>query len=630
MEKKNTYRLLMDFSRGVRRFFLLAVAASGIGILANFLVPQVIRFTVDSVIGTEPMDLPGFLLNILDSLGGREILRSNLLFCGAGIVICAGLSGLFNYASRMNIAKGTEGFTKKLRDTLFFHIQSLPFSWHTANQTGDIIQRCTSDVETVRNAISTQLIEVIRTVILMIAAIALMFSMNVTLSLVALAFVPFIMLYSSIFYARIAKQFLKADESEGELMVVAQENLTGVRVVRAFGRERYERERFRQKNKVFADSWIDLGYTLGFFWGVGDFATCAQLLAVVVAGSILAANGKLTLGELLAFVSYTQTLAMPVRNLGRTLSELSKAGVSISRIRDILDSPPESEEPDAVKPDLHADIEFNNVSFSYGEHEILKNLSFTVKRGEIFGILGATGSGKSTMTYLLNRLYDLPDGCGSITIGGVDVKHIERKYLRKRVGLVLQEPFLFSKTVRENIELAVTAASLEKVREKTRVAAVDENILGFKDGYDTIVGERGVTLSGGQKQRITIARTLMTEAPIMVFDDSMSAVDMETDKRIRDALKENASGSTVILISHRINTLMQADRILVLENGRAAQLGTHAELAAQDGLYRRVYRMQSDAGLLTALEEPLNSPDNARGQSAPAHRRLEEGGTPRG
>jgi len=371
-------------------------------------------------------------------------------------------------------------------------------------------------------------------------------------------------------------------------------------VVRAFGRERYERDRFHEKNTLFADSWIKLGYTLGFFWGFGDFATTGQILVVLVVGSLLAANGKLTLGELMAFITYTQALSWPVRSLGRTLSELSKAGVSIDRIKDILDAPAEEPEPNALKPDLDADIEFSDVSFSYDDNEVLKNLSFTIKRGETFGILGATGSGKSTITYLLNRLYDIAENNGKITIGDVDLRTIDRHYLRKNIGLILQEPFLFSKTVKENLEIAVSDSGLEEIRRKTRIAAVDDSILEFKDGYDTIVGERGVTLSGGQKQRIAIARTLLTEAPIIIFDDSMSAVDMETDKKIRDALKENTSSNTVILISHRINTLMQADRILVLDKGCVSQLGTHSQLLAEEGLYRRVYKMQSDVSLLTS------------------------------
>ena len=595
--------MLNGFAWGVRRCFVAAIAASALSIFFNFLTPQIIRLTVDFVVGAEPRDLPNVAARALSALGGREFLRAHLIFCAGGIVVCSLFSGIFNYFSRVSLTKGTEGFTKKLRDTLFSHIQRLPFHWHTENQTGDIIQRCTSDVETVRNFVSEQLIEVLRTFILVTAALILMFAMNVKLALVSAAFIPAIVLYSLLFYRKIAAQFLQADEAEGELMTGIQENLTAVRVVRAFGREKYEKERFSQKLDVFTQKWIDLGYTLGFFWGIGDLATAGQILAVVCAGAFLAATNQMTLGELLAFISYTYAIAWPVRTLGRTLSELSKAGVSLTRLREILDSPVESDPPKAVKPDLKGDIRFERVSFRYAEQTVLENLSFCIPAGTTFGILGATGSGKSTIAYLLNRLYELPQDCGVISVGGADIRGLERSHLRRGVGLILQEPFLFSKTLRENIEIAAEAGDMSLLRHNAEIAALDGSIGEFKDGYDTMVGERGVTLSGGQKQRVAIARTLMMDCPILIFDDSMSNLDMETDEKIRLSLREHTAGKTVILISHRISALMQADQILVLENGRLAQLGAHEELLREEGLYRRVYQMQSDAMLLKGAEE---------------------------
>lgn len=597
MPNHSLSRMLLRFAHGYKRFFILAVAASGLSILFQFLMPQVIRITVDSVIGDQPFALPASVMQAVDSIGGRDYLRSHLLLCALFVIVFSLLSGVFNFLSRMGVARGTEGMIRSLRNTLFAHVQRLPFAWHTRNQTGDIIQRCTSDVDVVRNFIANQLIEVLRTVILIATALTLMFSMNAALSAVALIFIPVVMLYSGIYYRRISRQFLRADEAEGELTVTVQENLTGVRVVRAFGRERYEVDRFDEKNNAFAKKWIDLGYTLGAYWGLGDLVTGLQVLSVIVFGTILAVRGSITLGEFLVFVSYNQTLAWPVRSLGRTLSEMSKTGVSLTRLYEILIAKSEDEEenPGTQKPDLAADIVFDNVTFRYEAQPVLKNLSFTVPHGTTFGILGATGAGKSTITYLLNRLYDLPDGCGRITIGGVDVRDIDRDHLRRGVGVVLQEPFLFSKTIEQNIGIAVEHPTLEQVRHCAAIADVDESIMGFTNGYDTMVGERGVTLSGGQKQRVAIARTLMLGAPILVFDDSLSAVDLETDARIRDSLRQSTGDSTVILISHRISTLMHADRILVLENGAVADIGTHQELISRPGVYRRVYEMQSDA-----------------------------------
>ena len=597
MPKNSLSRTFVRFAHGYKRFFILAIAASGLSILFQFLMPQVIRITVDSVIGDRPFALPASVMSAIDSMGGRDFLRTHLLFCALFVIAFSLLSGIFNFLSRMGVARGTEGTIRTLRNTLFAHVQRLPFAWHTQNQTGDIIQRCTSDVDVVRNFIANQLIEVLRTLILITTALTLMFSMNAALSFVALIFIPIVMLYSGIYYRRISRQFRDADEAEGDLTVAVQENLTGVRVVRAFGRERYEVDRFDEKNNTFANKWINLGYTLGAYWGLGDLVTGLQVLSVIVFGSLLAVRGSITLGEFLVFVSYNQTLAWPVRSLGRTLSEMSKTGVSLTRLYEILEALAQHEEenPGRAKPDLTGDIVFDNVTFRYETQPVLKNLSFTVPHGKTFGILGATGAGKSTITYLLNRLYDLPPDGGRITIGGVDLRDIDRDHLRRGVGVVLQEPFLFSKTIEQNIGIAVQNPTLEKVRRCAAIADVDESIIGFANGYDTMVGERGVTLSGGQKQRVAIARTLMLDAPVLVFDDSLSAVDLETDARIRDSLRQSTGDSTVILISHRISTLMHADCILVLEDGAVADIGTHQELISRPGVYRRVFEMQSDA-----------------------------------
>lgn len=588
---------------------LLAIFAS---IGANFLMPQIIRLTIDSVLGDTPVDADGWIGWVLEVFGGRETLRANLLMCGIGVVIVSVLGGLFNFASRMTIATGTQRFSKKLRDKLYRHVQYLPFKWHVENQTGDIIQRCTSDLEVVQNFVSSQLLEVVRTVVLVAVAMLLMLQMNLTLSLVALAFIPIVMGYSIVFFRLVGQRFLAADEAEGELTVAVQENLTGVRVVRAFGREKYELERFDGYNNKFAGLWVNLGRTLSLYWGIGDVATGLQIFSVILVGSILAANRVITLGEFLVFVSYNQFLAWPVRALGRTLSEMSKTGVSVARLQEILDAEEERSEPGAKKPDLHTDIRFDNVSFSYDNQPVLKNLTFTIPKGTTFGILGSTGSGKSTITYLLNRLYELPKDGGKIWFGDVEIRDIDRYYLRRNMGLVLQEPFLFSKTIEENIGIAMEEYDRAMVQRSARVAAVDDAISDFTQGYETVVGERGVTLSGGQKQRVAIARTLMLQAPVMIFDDSMSAVDLETDAQIRESLRKDAGQSTVILISHRINTLMQADTILVLEDGKMSALGTHQELIRREGLYKRIYDMQSEAaadGNPAVVAEPLKGGD---------------------
>lgn len=585
---------IFKHGKGKMKWFIWAILATIISVVANFVMPQLIGFAVDYLIGGDSSGLPSYISWLVNTVDNSNTAQT-LFWCAVGVVALSAISAIFNFFARMGIAVGTGRFCKDLRNKLFKHVQYLPFKWQVENQTGDTIQRCTSDLEVVQNFISKQLLEVIRTVLLIVIALILMFSMNVTLSLISLFFVPIVFLYSFIFYRKVGKDFLAADEAEGNLTVIAQENLTGVRVVRAFGREEYELEKFQKYNDIFSNLWIKLGDTLSIFWGMGDFVTGLQIFTVILAGTVLAVNGSLSLGAFLVFVTYNQSLAWPIRSLGRTLSEMSKAGVSAGRIQEILDAPTEPEEPNAKKPNLNQDIHFENVTFGYDGQDILKNLNFTIPKGKTFGILGATGSGKSTITYLLNRLYDIEPGLGTIWYGDTKIEEIDRYYLRKNVGLILQEPFLFSKSIEENIKIATENAATHEMRMAANIAAVDQAITEFANGYDTVVGERGVTLSGGQKQRVAIARTLITKAPIMVFDDSMSALDLETDSQIREALRSNTGDATVIIISHRINTLMQADQILVLEDGEVKDIGTHSQLIHREGMYKRIYDMQSSS-----------------------------------
>ncbi len=596
--------LIWRFLKGSVGTFIAALVFAMLNTALNALTPQIIRVTVDSVFSGKSDSVPGWLLRFFPPEAIQNDPFRSLLIAAAAILLVAVLSGACNYFSRVGVAKGSESFVKALRDQLFGHIQRLPYAWHSQNQTGEIIQRCTSDVDVIRNFVSNQMLEVFRTVFLVVLSMSIMFSMNVKISLIALLFIPLVAAYSGIFYSNIAKRFRHADEAEGELSSVVQENLTGVRVVRAFGREQFEIERFDKRNDRFSNLWIHLGRLLSAYWGIGDLITGLQILTVICFGVTESVNGTLSLGEFLAFVSYNATLIWPVRGLGRILSEMSKAGVSIERVSYILDSEEEQDTPDAVEPPMNGDIAFRHINFCYeGQKPILKDIDFTIPSGSTFAILGGTGSGKSTLMHLLDRLYDLPPECGSITIGGIDIANIKRSWLRENIGMVLQEPFLFSRTIEQNISAARPEASLDEVRRAARIACVDSAVEDFTNGYDTIVGERGVTLSGGQKQRVAIARMLMQQAPIMVFDDSLSAVDSETDAQIRAALKQNLGKSTVILISHRITTLMQADRILVLDDGAIAEFGTHEELIHRNGIYKSIYDIQMSSDDRTLLEK---------------------------
>ena len=596
-------KLVIRYLRPVVWLFALGLLMSFFSQIFNAFIPQIVRVTVDSILGTEEPQLPALIAGVLP----LEALRADpaaALPWAAGAVVCfAVLRGLAIFGQRLFLAKGSEGFVKGIRDELYSHIQRLPFAWHTAHQTGEMIQRCTSDVEVVRTFVCTQLVEVIRTVILVAVYLYAMFSMNVKLSLVSLAFIPVVALSSGLFYGRIAARFKVADEAEGELTTMVQENLTGVRVVRAFGRESFELGKFNEKNDRFSELWIKLGRVLAVYWASGTLLTCLQVMVILILGVVEAVRGELTLGGFLAFVSYNSTLAWPVRSLGRVLADMSKAGVSMDRVAYILRAEEERELPGAAEAPMDGDIVFSHVSFGYEGQEVLRDVSFTVPAGSTFAILGGTGSGKSTLVHLLDRLYDLGEGQGEITIGGRDIRLIERGYLRRNIGLVLQEPFLFSRTIRENIAAPRPGAEEAEIRRAAAIACVDEAVTEFPDGYDTLVGERGVTLSGGQKQRVAIARMLISGAPVMVFDDSLSAVDSETDAKIRAALRESLGRATVILISHRITTLMQAERILVLENGQVSDIGTHEELISRPGIYREIYDIQMSSDDRRLIEE---------------------------
>ena len=600
-KKRINYRLVKRMMRGTWKYFLIAAIGLIVAIVSGYLIPIVSSFTIDYVLlpyaeeGYQPggSTVPAAVTDLVESIGGRAFLMDHLYLMALALLLFTAINAFSTYLRRSCIAYAGEGMAKNMRDDLYEHLANLPFDYHKHVSTGDLVQRCTSDVDTVRRFVQNQLLEIIRTVLMVIIAAVIMLSMDPLLTLWSVIIMPFLALSSFVYFKAVKNSFSEADEAEGKLSAAIQENLTGVRVVRAFGQQRRELDNFTEKNADFRKKNLKVTYLMAYYWSASDSFGYLQIMISLCVGAYFAIIGRISVGEMLVFTSYTAMLTWPVRQLGRILADLGKASVSLGRIDEIMSAPLEKEPGRALMPEIHGDIEFRHVTFRYddGSEDVLKDVSFTAKHGQTIAILGSTGSGKSSLVQLLQRLYTATSG--EILVDGVNINDIERHYLRKNIGIVLQEPFLYSRTIMENIRIVDPEAPAERVYEAASTAAIHDVVTGFEKGYDTVVGERGVTLSGGQKQRVAIARMLMQDAPIIILDDSMSAVDTETDAAIREALSARSGSCTTFIISHRITTLSAADKILVLEHGRLVQTGTHEELIAVDGLYQRIAQIQN-------------------------------------
>lgn len=587
--------------------FLWALIATIMMVIIGFLTPLLLSEIVDSILGSEPFTMPDFLMNPINAIGGRDFLRQNLWIPALALILMNVVNGVFTFIKGRSSAIASENIARKLRNDLYRHLQHLPFAYHVKAQAGELIQRCTSDVDTIRRFLAVQVMEVVNTVLMVVIAMGILLPRSVPITLYSLILVPPLFCFATWFFKMVHKSFEVADEADGVLNAVLQENLSGVRVVRAFGQQEREVEKFDRVNNDLRKKNLRLNELLAIYWGGGDAISMTQTLLTLVVCIIYACNGWITVGTLIVFTSTLGMLLFPIRQLGRTLSDAGKAMVSMKRVQAILHEEAEPDEPNALKPDLHGDIVFDHVSFAYPDDNVpvLRDVSFTIPAGKTAAVLGGTGSGKSTMMYLLQRLYTPTSG--KITIGGVDIQQIDRKYLRAHVGLILQEPFLYSKSIRENVGITAPEQEAERIEHAADIASASGFIAKADKGWETVVGERGVTLSGGQKQRIAIARTLLKDNNILIFDDSLSAVDTETDAQIRAALRHEQKDVTTLIISHRVTTLSQADLILVLENGQITQQGTHAELCSQPGLYQRINSIQN------ALEEELTQAKAAEG-----------------
>ena len=583
--------------------FLWALIATIMMVIIGFLTPLLLSEIVDSILGSEPFTMPDFLMNPINALGGRDFLRQNLWIPALALILMNVVNGVFTFIKGRSSAIASENIARKLRNDLYRHLQHLPFAYHVKAQAGELIQRCTSDVDTIRRFLAVQVMEVVNTVLMVVIAMSILLPRSVPITLYSLILVPPLFCFATWFFKMVHKSFEVADEADGVLNAVLQENLSGVRVVRAFGQQEREVEKFDRVNNDLRKKNLRLNELLAIYWGGGDAISMTQTLLTLVVCIIYACNGWITVGTLIVFTSTLGMLLFPIRQLGRTLSDAGKAMVSMKRVQAILHEEAEPDEPNALKPDLHGDIVFDHVSFAYGSQPVLSDVTFSAKPGQTVAIMGPTGSGKTTLIQLLARCYDVTSG--SISVDGCNVRKWKLQQLRDGIGTATQDVFLFSDTVEGNIAFGDQTLTEDEVHDFARRAAADDFIKGLSEGYDTIIGERGVGLSGGQKQRIALARALAVKPGILVMDDTTSAVDMETEKYIQAQLRQLPYDCTKLIIAQRISSVKDADLILILKDGVVTERGTHQELLRQRGYYYETYCLQNGITPDTAPQEVM-------------------------
>ena len=538
---------------------------------------------------------------IKEKLTGQELTLSALTF---GALIA--LQALSSFMSSWMANFTAENTTRRLRDYLFDHIQRLSYSYHSESKTGDLLERATSDVDTLRRFFADQAIGVGRIVMIFIISFVAIARINMRLALVSIIIIPIVLVISIIFFKRLSKAYEAYQEQGAVLTTDLQENLSGVRVVKAFARQDYEIEKFDKENAEKFRLGRKFNWMHALFWPLSDIICSAQNIGSTFYAATMVLNNVITIGAFISFHGLLGWLIWPIRNLGRLIIDTSRALVSFGRISVVMEAPEEDMTIATYHPKdgIKGQITFDKVSFAYEkDFLVLDDVSFECEAGKVVALLGSTGSGKTSLVNLLPRFYDVTSG--QILLDGVNLNEYSREFLRSQIGIVEQEPFLFSCSIRDNITYGVHRdVSQEEIEEAAREAAIHDVILGFKHGYDTLVGERGVTLSGGQKQRLAIARTLLINPRILILDDSTSSVDMETEVQIRAALDSLMANRTTFIIAHRIQSIMNADLILVFDKGKIVQMGEHEVLLNQDGIYKDIYDIQ--ARIDSALQEEID------------------------
>lgn len=587
------YKNFYKATKNSRLIYLFAMISMVISQMINALLPIILWSSVDSIIGDEPFKFK-LIKKIVDLFGGKLYIRNHIYIIALFIVIISAIGGLFVFLKTVFANIATERIAKNLRDDIYTHLEFINYKYISKTSPGDIIQRSTSDIETIKRLLSLQFVEILSSISIFTFSLIIMFTLNVKVALIC-AFGCFIIgSVSYLFYSNVKKLFMKLDEAEAKLTHTVSENVSHIRVIKAFNREKFHYDLFKIDNENLKKRQFNFSVLNAVYWSVTNLTTFLLMGSVIGYGGYLAIKNVISFGDLAAFTSYVNLMIWPIRSLTRILADSGKATVAIKRIEEILQFPEEDMISGIKKVNIKGGVRFENVGFKYDTSDdfSIRNISFEIKPDQVLGITGTTGSGKTTLVSLILRLFEPTEG--TIYLDGYNIKDLNKEFLRENIAIVLQEPYLYNISIKDNIMITNDTATDKMVVDAAKIANVHKDIMSFEEGYNTISGEGGVNLSGGQKQRIAIARAILKSTPLLILDDSLSAVDMKTDKNIRNALNTMPNKPTLIIISNRLASLVQADLILVLEKGNIIQKGTHEELIREEGFYKNIFEIQNN------------------------------------